>query len=56
MNAISPIRVLAVDDHPMVRQGVAGLVKMQPDMILVGKRPMAARLSSYSGCTVRTLR
>ncbi|MGP8258831.1 MAG: response regulator [Acidobacteriaceae bacterium] len=35
--AISPIRILAVDDHPLVRQGIAGLVKIQPDMILVGE-------------------
>jgi DNA-binding NarL/FixJ family response regulator len=38
MNAeISPIRILAVDDHPLVRQGIAGLVRIQPDMILVGE-------------------
>lgn len=35
--AISPIRILAVDDHPLVRQGVAGLVRIQPDMVLVGE-------------------
>jgi len=34
---ISPIRILAVDDHPLVRQGIAGLVKIQPDMTLVGE-------------------
>ena len=28
----SPIRILVVDDHPVVRQGVAGLVGGQPDM------------------------
>src|SRR5208337_4321870 len=33
----SQIRILAVDDHPLVRQGIAGLVKIQPDMILVGE-------------------
>ena len=26
-----------VDDHPVVRQGVAGLVGAQPDMVLVGE-------------------
>ena len=31
------IRILAVDDHPIVRQGIAGLVGTQPDMILVGE-------------------
>ena len=34
---ISPIRILAVDDHPLVRQGIAGLVRIQPDMALVGE-------------------
>jgi DNA-binding NarL/FixJ family response regulator len=31
------IRVLAVDDHPMFRQGIAGLVAAQSDMCLVGE-------------------
>jgi len=31
------IRILAVDDHPLVRQGIAGLVGVQPDMILVAE-------------------
>jgi len=31
------IRILAVDDHPLVRQGIAGLVAVQSDMILVGE-------------------
>jgi len=33
----SPIRILVVDDHPIVRQGVAGLVGGQPDMRIVGQ-------------------
>jgi two-component system, NarL family, response regulator len=33
----SPIRVLAVDDHPLVRQGIAGLIGVQADMTLVGE-------------------
>ncbi len=31
------IRVLAVDDHPIVREGIARLISIQPDMILVGE-------------------
>ena len=34
---LSPIRVLTVDDHPLVRQGIAGLIGVQPDMTLVGE-------------------
>ena len=33
----SPIRVLAVDDHPLVREGIGGLVSIQPDMTMVGE-------------------
>lgn len=35
--AISQIRILAVDDHPIVRQGIAGLVGTQADMAMVGE-------------------
>jgi DNA-binding NarL/FixJ family response regulator len=31
------IRILCVDDHPIVRQGIAGLVGVQPDMALVAE-------------------
>jgi len=34
---ISQIRILVVDDHPIVRQGIAGLVGIQKDMVLVGE-------------------
>ena len=33
----SPIRVLAVDDHPLLREGVAALIASQPDMKLVAE-------------------
>jgi DNA-binding NarL/FixJ family response regulator len=32
-----PIRILAVDDHPVVRQGIAGLVAVYSDMSLVAE-------------------
>ena len=37
MSGSAPIRVLAVDDHPLVREGIAGLIGVQPDMTLVGQ-------------------
>jgi DNA-binding NarL/FixJ family response regulator len=33
----SPIRILSVDDHPLIRQGVAGLVATQADMTLIAE-------------------
>lgn len=34
---IRTIRILAVDDHPVFRQGIAGLIQEQADMTLVGE-------------------
>jgi len=33
----SPIRVLSVDDHPLLREGVAALLAGQPDLTLVAE-------------------
>jgi len=34
---IARIRILAVYDHPIVLEGIAALIAIQPDMILVGE-------------------
>ena len=31
------IRIMSVDDHPLIRQGIAGLVSAQPDFALVAE-------------------
>ena len=37
MRGSDTIRILAVDDHPVFRQGIAGLISDEGDMILVGE-------------------
>ena len=38
MNTETPVvRILAVDDHPLLREGIAALIANEPDMKLVGE-------------------
>jgi DNA-binding NarL/FixJ family response regulator len=37
MSADAPIRVLSVDDHPLMREGIAAMIKSQADMRLVAE-------------------
>ena len=37
MSSPNPIRVFSVDDHPLLREGIATLIKNQPDMDLVAE-------------------
>jgi len=36
MTATAKIRVLCVDDHPVVRDGIAAIIGLQPDMTMAG--------------------
>jgi DNA-binding NarL/FixJ family response regulator len=36
MNSVKVIRILCVDDHPIVREGLANIIALQPDMELIG--------------------
>ena len=37
MNETSPIRILSVDDHPLLRQGITSIINSQPDMRLIAE-------------------
>jgi len=37
MNETSRIRVLSVDDHPLMHEGIAVLINSQPDMVLISE-------------------
>jgi DNA-binding NarL/FixJ family response regulator len=37
MSEQAKIRVLSVDDHPLLRQGIAAIINSQPDMLLVAE-------------------
>jgi DNA-binding NarL/FixJ family response regulator len=37
MNATAQIRILSVDDHPLMREGIAAIIKNEPDMLLIAE-------------------
>ncbi|MBC7910382.1 MAG: response regulator transcription factor [Pyrinomonadaceae bacterium] len=37
MNDNAPIKVFSVDDHPLLREGIATIINHQPDMVMVAQ-------------------
>src|ERR1700684_4651229 len=37
MPSIQKIRIFCIDDHPLMREGIAAVVRNEPDMLLVGE-------------------
>ena len=37
MTVTDPMKILCVDDHPLMREGIAAIVRNEPDMLLVGE-------------------
>lgn len=51
MTEMSKIRVMTVDDHPLMLEGIAALVNNQPDMHVVGSAATVGQaLEVYMGC------
>src|SRR4030095_14281943 len=37
MSDETPIRILCVDDHPLLREAIAMMIQYQPDMVLIAE-------------------
>jgi DNA-binding NarL/FixJ family response regulator len=37
MSKSTPIRIFSIDDHPLMREGIAAIIRNEPDMLLVAE-------------------
>ena len=51
MPALEQIRILIVDDHPLVSEGLAAVIQNQPDMLLAGRASSGQEaIKSFDEC------
>jgi DNA-binding NarL/FixJ family response regulator len=51
---MSTVRLMLVDDHPVVRAGLAGMLAAEDDLDVVGEAGDGARRSRWPGCCAPT--
>ena len=44
----APIKVLSVDDHPLLREGIAAMINSEPDMLLAAIASTGKEAISYA--------
>ena len=54
MTADAAIRVVLADDHPIVREGLRGMLAAEPGIEVVARRPRGPRRSRWRPGTGRT--
>src|SRR6202035_2497632 len=47
MTEQAQIRILSVDDHPLLREGIATIINSQPDMVLVSQATTGTEAIQY---------
>lgn len=51
MTESKQIRILSVDDHPLLRQGISAIINSQPDMLLLGEAASGLEaIQKYQDC------